>query len=86
MATETDESSTPRRSPWVWVSAALAVVCAGLLIWALTSRSDLDSTQEQLDSTQQELASTEQQLDTTQQSLDDTSQKLDSATQDAEEL
>ena len=85
MATTAEPADPPEqrhRNPWVWVSVALAVVSAGLLIWALTSRSDLDSTQQQLDSTQQELAGTQQELDTTQQSLEDTSKKLDSTQQE----
>ena len=57
----------------------LAVVAAGLLVWALTIQSDLDSTQQELDSAQQDLAGT-------QQKLDNTSKELDSAKQDAEEL
>jgi hypothetical protein len=82
-----------RRNAWVWVSVALAVVSAGLLIWGLSARSDADSTQAQLDSTQKELAATSQELDATKQNLDDTSQKLDStqkeldsSTQDVENL
>jgi cytoskeletal protein RodZ len=35
-----------RRNPWIWVSALLAVVAIGLLIWALKTKSDLDSTQQ----------------------------------------
>jgi peptidoglycan hydrolase CwlO-like protein len=58
------------RSPWLWVSAALAVVCVGLLIWALASRSDLDSAHQELDSTQQELAGTQKELDSAQQDLE----------------
>jgi type VI protein secretion system component VasF len=42
-----------KRTPWIWISAVLAIVAAGLLIWALTIQSDLDSTQEELASTQQ---------------------------------
>jgi chromosome segregation ATPase len=39
---------TPRkhRSPWLWVSGVLVLVAAGLLIWALSLQSDLDSTQQ----------------------------------------
>ena len=67
------------RKPWIWLSAVLAVVAVGLLVWALTIRSDLDSTQKELDSAQQELADT-------QKKLDSTSTALDSAKQDVEEL
>jgi hypothetical protein len=59
-----------RRNPWVWISALLAVIAAGSLIWALATESDNDSTQDQLASTQQELASTQEQLDGTQEELD----------------
>jgi hypothetical protein len=34
-----------KRNPWIWISAILVLVAAGLLIWALTIQSDLDSTQ-----------------------------------------
>jgi hypothetical protein len=46
MATAASADEHPerkKRSPWMWVSIALAVVAAGLLVWALTTRSDLDS-------------------------------------------
>ena len=49
----TDAHST--RSAWMWVSLGLAVVAAGLLIWALTTKSDLDATQAELDSTNQQV-------------------------------
>ena len=68
-----------RRNPWVWVSVLLAVVSVGLLVWALTVKSDSDSTQAELDSTQKELADTKAKLGTT-------TQQLDSAEKDAEEL
>jgi DNA repair exonuclease SbcCD ATPase subunit len=55
------------RSPWIWVCAGLAVVAIGALVWALSTRSDLDDTQSKLDSTEQKLASTQQELDTAQQ-------------------
>jgi septal ring factor EnvC (AmiA/AmiB activator) len=71
-----------RRNPWIWVSALLALAVVGLLIWALSARSDLDSTQSELDSTQQELAGTKQELDTSKQQLDSTNQKLDSTTKE----
>ena len=31
-----------RRNPWIWVSAVLAVVAAGLLIWGPNAKSDAD--------------------------------------------
>ena len=61
-----------RRNPWVWISALLAVVSVGLLVWALMVKSDSDGTQ--------------QELTKTQQKLDDTSQELDDTKQDVEEL
>jgi chromosome segregation ATPase len=68
-----------RRNPWIWISAALALVAVGLLVWAVTLESDNDSAQQQLASTQMELSNTQEQLETTQQ-------ELDSAKQEVEEL
>jgi chromosome segregation ATPase len=44
-ADPTDADAAPKkgRSPWLWVSAGLAVVAVGLLIWGLSTKSDLDS-------------------------------------------
>lgn len=70
VSTAADPAGQPqkkRRNWWVWISALLAVVAAGLLVWALSIKSDGDSTQQQLDSTEQALASTKQQLDDAQQ-------------------
>jgi chromosome segregation ATPase len=36
-----------RRNRWIWVSAALGLVAAGLLIWGLNVNSDLDSAKQQ---------------------------------------
>ena len=40
-----ETGATPKkgRSPWIWVSAGLAIVVVGLLIWGLNTQSDLDS-------------------------------------------
>jgi hypothetical protein len=46
MATAASADEHPakkKHSPWMWASIALAVVAAGLLVWALTTKSDLDS-------------------------------------------
>jgi uncharacterized membrane-anchored protein YhcB (DUF1043 family) len=43
------------RSPWMWVSIGLAVIAAGLLIWALNTNSDLNSTQEDVDDLQSQV-------------------------------
>src|SRR4051794_40158583 len=47
-----DDAATSGQAPkkkhnaWIWISAVLAVAAIGLLIWALQTRSDLDSTQQ----------------------------------------
>jgi uncharacterized membrane-anchored protein YhcB (DUF1043 family) len=51
--TSTNQKS--RRSAWMWVSVVLAVVAVGLLIWGLTTKSDLDDTQSQLTSANQQV-------------------------------
>ena len=77
-ATPTAPHDRPRHNRrWIWISALLAVVAAGLAIWALTLRSDRDDTQQQLDETKQALTTTEQQLDTTKQQLATAQQDLE---------
>ena len=66
--TVTDEQpAAPKkhRNPWPWVCGGIAVVAIGALVWAFTTRSDLNDTQSKLDSTEQELASAQQKLDAT---------------------
>ena len=74
-----DAQPAKSRKPWIWLSALLSIVAAGLLIWALTIQSDLDSANEELEGTQQQLAGTNEELDSTKK-------QLDAAKQDAEEL
>ena len=59
------EAPKKHRSPWIWVSIGLAVVAVGVLVWAISTKSDLNDTQSKLDTTEQELASTQQKLDAT---------------------
>jgi peptidoglycan hydrolase CwlO-like protein len=70
---------TKHRSRWLWVSVALAVVAAGLLVWALTLQSDLDSAEGDLDRASQELSASSKELDATKKELDDTQQEVESA-------
>src|SRR4051795_8967918 len=46
--TEPPDAQAPakHRSAWMWVSGLLAIVAVGLLVWALSAQSDLDSTQQ----------------------------------------
>jgi chromosome segregation ATPase len=60
-----------RRNRWIWVSAVLAVVAAGSLIWALTIRSDLDATEKKLDTANAELETAQQELAGAQQDVED---------------
>ena len=74
-----DAETKKHRSRWVWVSAVLAVAAVGLLVWALTVKSDLNGTED-------DLASASQQLSSTKQELDSTSKELDKSQQQVEEL
>ena len=65
-----------RHSRWLWVSVVLALVAAGVTIWALTLKSDRDTTQQELDTATQEQASTKQELDTTKKQLATTQQDV----------
>jgi chromosome segregation ATPase len=77
VSTADPPDGTKSRKPWIWLSALLTVVAAGLLIWALTLRSDLDSAEQELDRTQQELAGTSEELGSTKQELETTNQDLE---------
>ena len=56
------ESATEKhRNWWVWVSALLALVAAGLLVWALSVKSDQENAQDALASTKQQLEQSQQQ-------------------------
>jgi len=76
-----DEAPEQRRNWWIWVSAGVGLIAVGLLIWALTLRSDVDSAQGESSSAKQELASTNEELETAQAELSSTQQELDTATQ-----
>ena len=71
------QAPAKRRNPWIYLSVLLTVVAAGLLFWALTINSDLDSTEQELESTQQELAGAREELDSTTQELDATKQEVE---------
>jgi len=62
--TEPQPTTTPspvrRHSPWIWVSAVLVLVCIGLLVWALTLDSDLQSTQDDVTALQAQVAQAEE--------------------------
>ena len=76
-AADSPAPTKKRRNRWIWVSAVLAVVAAGLLIWALTIQSDLDSTQQELAGAQEELDTTQQALDTAQQEVEQLQSEAD---------
>jgi uncharacterized protein (DUF3084 family) len=44
------------RNRWIWVSALLAAVCVALLIWGLSTRSDLDDANQQVSTLQGQIA------------------------------
>lgn len=62
---------------WMWVSVVLGVAAVGLLVWAISVKSDLDSTQDDLDTTAQQLTSTKQQLDASEKKLAESQKKVE---------
>src|SRR3954471_17120230 len=52
---EAAQPAGSKRSPWLWVSLALAVVAIGLLVWGLSTKSDLDGTRTDLDKANQQV-------------------------------
>ncbi len=86
-----------RRHPWIWIVASvlLLLVAAGLAIWALSLRSDIDDerahsaqVEQQAQSTQADVQAVSDQVDDLEQSLstasDELSKSTDQAAQDAE--
>jgi chromosome segregation ATPase len=47
-----DKGPKKHRNRWIWVSAALGLVAIGLLVWALSSQSDLDKAEQEADAAQ----------------------------------
>jgi uncharacterized membrane-anchored protein YhcB (DUF1043 family) len=79
-------ASTASSNPWIWASALLALVAVGLLIWALTLRSDRDSAGQELVSAQQQLAAVQDDLDSANQDLDSQEQELASVSRELVDL
>ena len=50
-----DEVPRKRRNPWIWISVVLGLVAVGLLVWALTTQSDLDNAEQEADAAQSQL-------------------------------
>jgi chromosome segregation ATPase len=82
------EPARKRRNPWMWISLALAVVAAGLLVWALSIRSDLDSTQQQVSDLQTQVEEQSEQGNTlvtvAKDLYNSLAQQLGATTQDLE--
>lgn len=57
------QQSGKHRSPWLWVSLLLGAVAIGLVVWALTLKSDRDDARQQLTSTEQQLDQTKSDLE-----------------------
>ena len=68
-----------RRSPWMWISILLGVAAVGLLIWALSTQSDLDDAQSQLDQTQETGTAV---IEEGKQAYDDVTQELGVTSED----
>jgi chromosome segregation ATPase len=95
VATSTSDGTAGEkpRNPWIWISAVLAVVAVGLLIWGLNVQSDRDDAQQQVKDQQAQLdqgkqatsaagASYKQAYDDLEQELGTTSADLSQTEQD----
>jgi len=70
-ASSADPVPKRRRNWWVWISGVLALLVIGLLVWALATRSDLDSSQDELADTQQQLDKAKLDLEQQQQAAEE---------------
>jgi cell division protein FtsB len=75
--TRADAEPRKSRKSWIWLSAVLAVVAVGLLIWALTIESDLDNVNQELAAANEELDGTKKRLDATKQNVEDLQAQAD---------
>jgi chromosome segregation ATPase len=90
------EGSKKHRNPWMWASIALALIAAGLLVWALTTQSDLNDAEKEADELQSQvdqgketgsavLTEGKAAYDDLSQELGATSEDLDATEKDLEE-
>ena len=63
---EPEAEPEKRRNAWIWVSAVLALLAIGLLVWALSLKSDLDSANDDLAAANKQVSSAKQELDKAQ--------------------
>jgi uncharacterized protein (DUF3084 family) len=80
------QAQKKRRNPWIWICMGLAVVAAGLLIWALTIQSDLDSSEQDVADLQSQLEQSEETgsalLGAAKALYDDFAQQIGATTED----
>jgi chromosome segregation ATPase len=50
------QPSEHHRNPWIWISAALAVIAVGLLVWGLKTQADLDDANQQVKDLQAQIS------------------------------
>jgi chromosome segregation ATPase len=85
-----DHGPAKHRNPWIWISALLAVIAIGLLVWGLNTQSDLDSSKDQVEKLEAQISAgrvagiaayedLSKQLNTTSADLADTQSKLEAS-------
>ena len=87
MSTLEPQGSAPppqkkHRNPWVWVSGALALVAVGLLIWAVTTQSDLNSSEDDVSDLQTQVSNESAESEAAKDAVGDLAQDLGATNED----
>src|SRR5262245_20512180 len=83
--TEYQPEAPPERSHrnwWIWISAVLAVVIVGLIVWQVNTQNDLDAAQKQVTDLQAHVTDLQGQIDQGKQAGNDAAASYQAAYKD----
>ena len=70
------------RNPWIWVSGVVALVAVGLLIWGVTTQSDLDNSEDAVSDLQTQVGNESAESDAAKDLADELAEDLGSTSDD----